>query len=105
MPTRLERKNIKGWKLPENSVYIGPGSKWECRFKLGVDGKNLDDVLLKYLTHIESVNTGTEHVFGDTDNLKLSNIRAELGGKDLVCWCKFGCKCHGDILLKIANTC
>lgn len=29
-------------------------------------------------------------------------IIKELGGKDLVCWCK-PARCHGDILLKIAN--
>jgi hypothetical protein len=28
----------------------------------------------------------------------------ELRGKDLACWCKEGECCHGDVLLKLANT-
>lgn len=28
----------------------------------------------------------------------------ELRGRDLACWCKPGCLCHGDILLELANA-
>ncbi|HEY9415508.1 MAG TPA: DUF4326 domain-containing protein [Pseudonocardia sp.] len=31
------------------------------------------------------------------------NIRAELAGRDLACWCKPGDPCHADVLLEIAN--
>jgi hypothetical protein len=30
-------------------------------------------------------------------------IRAELHGRDLMCWCAEGTPCHGDVLLAIAN--
>lgn len=30
-------------------------------------------------------------------------IRAELAGKDLLCWCRLDEPCHADLLLKIAN--
>ncbi len=32
----------------------------------------------------------------------VDEIRAELAGKDLACWCKLGTPCHADVLLKIA---
>lgn len=27
-PKRIQRKRTKGWKMPENTVYVGRGSKW-----------------------------------------------------------------------------
>ena len=30
-------------------------------------------------------------------------IRAELGGKNLACWCREGSPCHVDALLRLAN--
>lgn len=32
-----------------------------------------------------------------------NEIRSELRGHDLVCWCKPGDACHADALLRIAN--
>lgn len=31
------------------------------------------------------------------------DVRHELRGKDLACWCKPGAPCHADVLLEIAN--
>jgi len=33
----------------------------------------------------------------------LDDLRAELGGKDLACWCKPGQPCHAEVLLRLAN--
>lgn len=33
----------------------------------------------------------------------LAKIRAELGGKNLACWCREGSPCHVDTLLLLAN--
>jgi hypothetical protein len=30
-------------------------------------------------------------------------IRAELGGHNLACWCKPGTPCHADVLIELAN--
>jgi hypothetical protein len=30
-------------------------------------------------------------------------IRAELGGYNLACWCKPGTPCHADVLIELAN--
>lgn len=32
-----------------------------------------------------------------------ADIRAELRGKDLACWCPLGRPCHADVLLDVAN--
>lgn len=33
----------------------------------------------------------------------LDDIRRELAGRDLMCWCRTGQPCHADVLLEIAN--
>jgi hypothetical protein len=34
----------------------------------------------------------------------IARCRKELGGHDLLCWCKPTAPCHADILLEIANA-
>lgn len=41
---------------------------------------------------------------GLTPPFALANIRAELVGKNLACWCKIGTPCHADVLLQLANA-
>lgn len=82
---------------PPNAVYIGRGSKWGNPF-----------------THLPS--TKAEHVVKDRETAVakyteyilakpelIQQVRKELAGKDLVCFCKPR-SCHGDILLSIANN-
>jgi hypothetical protein len=33
----------------------------------------------------------------------LDEIRAELAGRDLACWCPLDQPCHADVLLELAN--
>lgn len=33
----------------------------------------------------------------------LDEIRAQLAGHDLVCWCAIDQPCHADVLLELAN--
>jgi hypothetical protein len=28
MPKRIQRKRIKGWRMPENAVYVGRPTRW-----------------------------------------------------------------------------
>jgi hypothetical protein len=32
------------------------------------------------------------------------DIRAELAGHNLACWCRPGTPCHADILIQLANS-
>ena len=34
----------------------------------------------------------------------LADIRAELGGHNLACWCRPGTPCHADVLIALANS-
>lgn len=34
-PVRVQRQRTKGWRMPENTVYVGRGSKWGNPYKVG----------------------------------------------------------------------
>lgn len=75
--------------IPANAVYIGRPNKWGNPFAIGLHGTR-EEVVDKYNIWLEN-------------NPELAkSIKAELKGKDLVCYC-FPLACHGDILLKLAN--
>jgi len=69
-------------------VYVGRGSKWGNKFRIGIDGDR-DEVIRKYEDWL----------------LKNSRLMSELGelrGKVLGCWCKPK-GCHGDVLLRLCE--
>jgi len=90
MPIRIQRKRSKGWRMPENAVYVGRPTKWGNPFKVGVDG-DLGEVLRKFRRDL-------------VERLKLEpDFLEPLRGKDLVCWCPLTRLCHANILLELAN--
>jgi hypothetical protein len=92
--TELNQKpkvwNKRDKNVPINAVYIGRPSKWGNPFEIGRDG-NRDEVIAKYRIMILA------------NPFKLADVKRELKGKDLVCWCSPS-SCHGDVLIKIANS-
>lgn len=34
-PIRIQRKTTKGWRMPENTVYVGGGSRWASPYRVG----------------------------------------------------------------------
>lgn len=82
--------NIKNKNTPKDAVFIGRPSKWGNPFSIGKDGSR-KDVIEKYQQYMDN-----------NPELKQLVIN-ELRGKNLVCFCK-PLACHGDILLKIANS-
>jgi len=124
-PKRLQRKRQKGWSKPPNSVIVDRTSKWGNPFIVGehinkdvarvTDPIVLDEgVIVRDIAH--AIELYRMWITGDwkTDYLKRAatmlfekvnkqKIINELGGKDLICFCKEGDPCHADILLEIAN--
>lgn len=117
---RIQRKRTKGWKMPENTIYVGRPTKWGNPLKLigdtiFIDGswrKNLLDpwVYFKKGT-IEDVIEYydlllNKEYLGDNQDMKYWNIKLhelplhELCGKNLACWCPISSPCHADILLE-----
>lgn len=116
MPKRIQRKRTKGWRMPENTVFVGRPTKWGNPFKIG----EWTEVIHKsasypYEMYMDSFRVeGASHAVNlfemaaenkpdwFHESYKLPDIK-ELKGKNLACWCKQDEPCHADILLKLAN--
>ena len=120
MPERIQRKRTKGWRMPENTVYVGRPGVFGNIF--GGDhevfdtyaGQMVVETLRAYreflMSEIEERSAHTGHLTGALDaaagyprRTKLVNALASLRGKDLACWCPLDHPCHADVLLEIAN--
>jgi len=100
------------------------GSAWEYEGRISADGirhdyHHADGTVtvhhVRFMTRAETVETyrralvtPTPHLHigrpgGGGWRLTVEQVRAELSGKDLACWCHPGDPCHADVLLEIAN--
>jgi len=81
--------------MPEGAIYVGRPGKWGNPFAAKDVGGRAAAVELYedwLLNEIEIVPGNLEE------------IRAELRGKTLACWCPLDQPCHADVLLRIANA-
>ena len=114
-PRRVQRQRTKGWRMPENTVYVGRPSVWGNPYTIRREGKITWDVC-----HHSSVlatytsRTGVEARADAVHRLRRllergldpwgeDRIRTELAGKNLACWCPLDQPCHADVLLEITN--
>jgi hypothetical protein len=98
VPTRIQLRRTKGWRKPAGVVVVSRPSRWGNPFRIGVD----DDAARCVVLFREALENG-ELTYSVID------VRRELGGRELACWCETtdpggqACLCHGDVLLDIAN--
>lgn len=91
MPKRIQRKRTKGWKMPPNAVYVGRPTKWG------------NPHLLKDCPNAQAAVNRFRSYCGPDGLPFAKEIKRELRGKDLACWCPLDQPCHADVLLEIAN--
>lgn len=129
---RVQRKRTKGFKMPDNTVYVGRGSRWGNPFKLFgdmimVDAGHRRKILSKWVCYGNQNPKYDGGGFVAEDVVKLfrdllmdlnshevepevrekfkwmrDRIR-DLEGKRLACWCKEENCCHADALIELAN--
>ena len=90
-PRRIQRKRSKGWRMPDNTVYVGRGSKWGNPWFLD----NWRPVKIKADDGVVSIEgSGDIHtvvkVYADHLHRELHSGKIEISdlrGKNLACWC------------------
>lgn len=102
---RIQRKRVKGWRMPPNTVYVGRPSKWANPYTVEEYGIRL--AIINFRMHLNGM-----MAIGSKNLVHLRN-------KNLACWCKL-CEehkegkplgvecdkcapCHADVLLEMAN--
>lgn len=91
LPPRIQRKRTKGWRKPDEAVYVGRGSYWGNYVQPVVDGD--------YAAAVRAF-----EVWLDCHPEMIERARRELRGRTLMCWCPLDRPCHADVLLRVANT-
>ena len=99
MPERIQRKRSKGWRMPENTLYVGRPTKWGNQFPIGLLGREASVMMFE-----ESLNDWKNNTFGYGDSHSFEEYIAPLRGKNLACWCPLDKVCHADVLLRLANA-
>jgi hypothetical protein len=92
-PRRLQRSRKKGARLPSGTICVTRGTKWGNPFVVGVHVATKEEAAREF----ERALLAGELAF------TVADVRRELAGKNLACWCKPGEACHADVLLRIAN--
>ena len=113
MPTRIQRKRTKGWRMPERAINVTRPSIWSNPFihddpsqavnayrRLIQGGTQEFEMGPGKLLFASSANPYCTH--WDFATFVKNHIH-ELRGKDLACWCSPDGPCHADVLLKLAN--
>lgn len=105
-PVRVQRRRAKGWRMPENTVYVGRPTKWGNPFKPGRHGTAKDCVDLYQLAAGGLLCVSTDRSTIDAQKRLQKAVASdldELRGKSLACFCRTDRPCHADVLLAIAN--
>lgn len=109
-PKRIQLRRTAGWRKPEGAINVARPTKWGNPFRAETtltvsEFKPVGDggVLVDHLVGCDerlAVELYRQHILG---TFGLEQIRAELGGHDLACWCAADAPCHADVLLELAN--
>lgn len=110
---RVQRRRVKGYRLPEGTIYVGRPTKWGNPYVVkrlesrryavfSPEGEQLgaakfdkwnaaEQAVLRYRIMMEKI------IKDDPSALD------ELKGRPLACWCGIGEPCHRDVLIEMAN--
>ena len=92
-PQRIQRKRTRGWRMPDNTVYVGRGTQWGNPYVIGDHG-NAAKCVESFAKDIGFINSRLDFDYDDIEQLR---------GKNLACWCPLDRPCHADVLLELAN--
>lgn len=117
-PGRVQRKRQKGRRLPEGAVCVSRPSRWGNPYRLerrddwfdgtvslvvdSRDGTVIDYGAKEFVANL-AVEEYRRALLAGELRVTVEDVRRELRGKLLACWCKPGAPCHADVLLEVAN--
>jgi Domain of unknown function (DUF4326) len=91
MPQRYQRSRRKGARLPRDVVVVTRPTKWGNPHPLS-------------LGRSEAVRRYRDDLLAGRLPVTVDDVRRELRGRDLACYCPLTEDCHADVLLAIANA-
>lgn len=117
VPVRVQLRRTKGWRMPENTVKVDLSTKWGNPFvvnhpngpasmRMPMDPRLAVD-LFRRMVEREGGWCPVPEPWPKgkipAQYTTVDDVRRELRGKNLACWCAPGQPCHADVLLDLAN--
>ena len=111
-PNRIQLSRKKGWRMPPNTVKVDRSTRWGNPFVKHSDGYPMEkgNAVAAFRSLLESEGSwwptplpwprGKIPAHPPTT---IEDVRRELRGKNLACWCPLDQPCHADVLLELAN--
>jgi hypothetical protein len=91
MPQRFQRSRRKGARLPAGVVVVTRPTKWGNPHPLEL---GREEAVRRYAEDLRAGRLG----------ITVDDVKRELRGRDLACYCPLDAPCHADILLEVANS-
>ena len=91
MAARIQLRRTAGWRKPAGAIVVARPSRWGNPFRLGEDG----DAAHCVAAYRRALLAGELAV-------TVADVRRDLVGHDLACWCPPDGPCHADVLLELA---
>lgn len=106
-PRRYQCSRKAGWTTPPGAIYVGRHKSARGRYgnpfaAITTTWHNNREVVQRYRDHLLWREQGKPHQLPPRYPT-LHDIRTELGGHDLLCWCRLDYPCHADTDLALAN--
>jgi hypothetical protein len=108
MAERVRLSRAKGFRLPPGAIVVARPSKWGNPFRLqgtslvvgphGDQHQCANGEARGVAVRLYSLALYSAHL-----DYYLEDVRRELRGHDLACWCPLDQPCHADVLLQVAN--
>lgn len=123
-PHRVQLSRAKDWRKPDNTVVVARPRRWGNPFRVGdvltvehstttyeiTDREDAVRLFANWLSNTLDAEGryvhGMRTYFGAESSARpsIDEIRSELAGRNLACWCPLDQPCHADVLLRIANA-
>ena len=125
MAERIQRKRTAGWRMPEGAVYVSRPTKWGNPYLISpvsasfpsLSERQVAQFVVNDFRGLVQRGRGlaprgarmSSPEYEEVSYPSVEEIREELAGKDLACWCPLADErgnpvpCHADVLLEIAN--
>ena len=94
---RVQLSRRKGWKMPPNTVSVARPHRWGNPHRVGM-------CPVCGVEHTQAEAVAELEAEFDGNPILHAQARAQLGGKNLACWCRLDEPCHADVLLRMANN-
>ena len=107
-PRRIQLSRRKGWRKPDGAVVVSRPTRWGNPYSLSdykfqhADGTPAPSN--EPAARAMAIRDFEHALFIGALRFSVEDVRRELRGKVLACWCSLSKKCHADVLLEVANS-